>query len=56
MSGFRTDKNGLVDLAGGIGDFTTPKAVVFALQSDGHGGTLLSFGSAGQFLGVRSAL
>ena len=54
LTGFGADKTGFIDLVGGIGGFKTPKAVVAALQSDGHGGTLLSFGAAGHidFVGV----
>ena len=47
LSGFANDLSGVIDLRGGLGGFTTPQAVVSALTSDGHGGTLLSFGSAG---------
>ncbi len=54
LTGFGADKTGFVDLVGGIGGFKTANAVVAALKSDGHGGTLLSFGAAGQidFVGV----
>ena len=47
LSNFASDSSGVVDLIGGIGGLTTVDAVLSALQSDGHGGTLLAFGSAG---------
>jgi hypothetical protein len=47
LSDFADDHTGVIDLRGGIGGFATPEQVVSALTSDGHGGTLLSFGSAG---------
>ena len=42
LSNFLADKTGFVDLVGGVGGYKTAKAVVAALQSDGHGGTMLS--------------
>ena len=47
LSDFAQDPTGVIDLRGGLGGFTTPQEVVTALTSDGHGGTLLSFGAAG---------
>jgi hypothetical protein len=44
LTGFAKDSTGVIDLRGGLGGFTTPQAVVAALQSDHHGGTLLSLG------------
>jgi hypothetical protein len=51
------DTSGVVDLVGGIGGFTTTAAVLSALKSDGHGGSLLSFGSGSSldFAGVASS-
>jgi hypothetical protein len=49
ISGFASDPNSMVDLAGGLGGFTDAAMVVSALKSDGRGGTLLSFGN-GHFL------
>ena len=49
ISGFSLDANGVVDLTGGLGEFTDPTMVLSALTSDGRGGTLLSFGK-GHFL------
>ena len=49
ISGFSSDPNGVVDLTGGLGEFTDPTMVLSALTSDGRGGTLLSFGK-GDFL------
>ena len=46
LSNFVTDPTGVVDLIGGIGGFATTTAVLSALKSDGHGGTLLSFGGS----------
>jgi hypothetical protein len=44
ISGFALDANGVVDLTGGLGGFRDTTMVLFALKSDGRGGTLLSFG------------
>ena len=55
LSDFASDATGVVDLRGGIGGFTTPQDVVAALTSDGHGGTLLSFGTAGSLDFVNTA-
>jgi hypothetical protein len=54
ISGFASDPNGVVDLTGGLGGFTDATMVVSALQSDGRGGTLLSFGKGHllDFVGV----
>ena len=49
IAGFASDPSGVVDLTGGIGGFTDTAMVLAALQSDGRGGTLLSFGQ-GHFL------
>ena len=49
IAGFASDPNGVIDLTGGLGGFTDTTMVLSALQSDGRGGTLLSFGK-GQFL------
>ena len=45
LSHFASDRGGIIDLIGDIGGFATTTAVLSALKSDGHGGTLLSFGS-----------
>jgi len=45
LSNFASDPRGVVDLIGSIGGFKTTAAVLTALKSDGHGGTLLSFGA-----------
>lgn len=57
VSDFAHDPTGIIDLRGGVGGFTTPEGVVAALKSDGHGGTLLSFGTAGSldFINVTPA-
>jgi hypothetical protein len=58
LSNFASDPSGVVDLIGGLGGFTTTAAVVGALKSDGHGGTLLSFGKGSgplDFVGVPSS-
>jgi hypothetical protein len=54
LSHFGSDPSGVVELLGGIGHFTSTAGVLSALKSDGHGGTLLSFGSQGSldFAGV----
>ncbi len=54
LSDLAKDPTGVIDLRGGLGGFTTTKAVLAALQSDRHGGALLSFGKAGSldFLNV----
>jgi hypothetical protein len=49
ISGFASDPNSVVDLTGGLGGFTDTTMLLSALKSDGHGGTLLSFGK-GQFI------
>jgi hypothetical protein len=50
LSSFASDATGVVDLRGGIGGFTTVQQVKGALTSDGHRGTLLSFGTAGSLV------
>jgi hypothetical protein len=57
LSHFASDPGGVVDLIGGIGGFKSAAAVLSALKSDGHGGTLLSFGSGSSldFTGVASS-
>jgi hypothetical protein len=55
LSSFASDATGVVDLRGGIGGFTTVQQVKGALTSDGHGGTLLSFGTAGSLDFVNMA-
>jgi hypothetical protein len=54
IADFAKDPSGIIDLRGGLGGFATPQAVVAALQTDHHGGTLLSFGKGGSLdiLGV----
>ncbi len=48
VSGFGADTaSGVFDLLGGEGGYTTAGAAYAALTSDGHGGSLLSFGTAG---------
>ena len=47
LSDFAKDPTGVIDLRGAIGGFTTASAVLATLQSDHHGGALLSFGKAG---------
>jgi hypothetical protein len=49
ISGFASDPNGVIDLAGGVGGFTDAAMVLSALSNDGRGGTLLSLGK-GQLL------
>ena len=41
---------------GGVGGYKTAKAVVAALQSDGHGGTQLSLGTAGHIDFANTAM
>ena len=55
IAGFASDPGGVVDLTGGIGGFTDTAMVLAALQSDGRGGTLLSFGQSHflDFAGVK---
>ncbi len=57
LSHFASDPSGVVDLAGGVGGFVSAAAAVSALTSDGHGGSLLSFGSGGSldFTGVAAS-
>jgi hypothetical protein len=57
LSHFGSDPGGVVELLGGIGHFGSTAGVLSALKSDGHGGTLLSFGSQGSldFAGVASS-
>lgn len=57
LSNFASDSSGIVDLLGGIGGFKTTSDVLSALKSDGHGGTLLSFGGSGSldFVEVASS-
>ena len=48
VSGFGADTaSGVFDLLGGEGGYTNAGAAYAALTSDGHGGSLLSFGTAG---------
>lgn len=47
LSNFSSDHFGVIDLMGGVGGYTSTKAIMQALQSDGHGGTLLSLGASG---------
>jgi len=48
VSGFGADTaSGVFDLLGGIGGYSSAGAAYTALSSDGHGGSLLSFGTAG---------
>ena len=48
VSGFGADTaSGVFDLLGGEGAYTTAGAAYAALTSDGHGGSLLSFGTNG---------
>jgi hypothetical protein len=60
LSNFASDPSGVVDLIGGIGGFTTTSQVLSALKSDGHGGTLLSFGNGNSssldFTGIPPSL
>ncbi|HET7883231.1 MAG TPA: hypothetical protein VFL55_20260 [Acetobacteraceae bacterium] len=53
ISRFAVDRD-VIDLTGGVGGFTDTTSVLSALQSDGHGGTRLSFGNGGvlDFAGV----
>jgi hypothetical protein len=44
LSHFASDPSGVIELINGIGGFASTAAVVSSLRSDGHGGTLLSFG------------
>ena len=57
LSNYAADPTGVVDLIGGIGGFTTTEAVLSALTSDHHGGSVLSFGNGGSldFAGVSSS-
>ena len=55
LNNFLADKTGFVDLVG-VGGFKTAKAVVAALQSDGHGGTQLSLGTAGHIDFANTAM
>lgn len=55
------DPGFVLDLAGGVGGFAGATAVVDALRSDGHGGTLLAFGIGSNarsidFLGASEAM
>jgi glutamate mutase epsilon subunit len=54
ISNFAADTTALVHLVAGFGGYTSASAVVSALHSDGHGGTLLPLGAAGSidFIGV----
>jgi Ca2+-binding RTX toxin-like protein len=46
ITGFgTTDTSGVVDLKNNVGGYTSTAAIVNALQSDGHGGTMLSIGT-----------
>jgi hypothetical protein len=47
IAGFDHDYYGVIDLLNHAGGFATVGAVVAALKSDGHGGSLLSLGSTG---------
>ena len=55
LSDFARDATGVIDLRGGLGGFTTVQMVENALTSDSHGGTLLSFGTAGSLDFVNTA-
>jgi hypothetical protein len=57
LAHFASDPNGIVDLIGGIGGFQTAAAALTALKSDGHGGSLLSFGAGSSldFSGVAAS-
>jgi len=48
------DPSLLIDLTGGVGGYATTAAVLAALTSDGHGGTMLALGAHGtiDFLGL----
>ena len=48
-SNFVADPRGVVDLVEVLGGNTTTSAVLSALKSDGHGGTLLAFGDGSSF-------
>ena len=56
LNNFLADKTGFVDLVGGIGGYKTAKAVIAAIQSDGHGGTMLSLGTAGHIDFANTAM
>ena len=47
FQGFENDPSALVDLLGGVGGYANSDAVISALTTDGHGGSLLPLG-AGQ--------
>ncbi|MGD0634250.1 MAG: hypothetical protein ABSA13_08235 [Beijerinckiaceae bacterium] len=49
-----TDTSGVVDLKNGVGGYTSVTAIVDALHSDGHGGTILTLGTTGSidFVGI----
>jgi hypothetical protein len=55
LSDFANDPTGIVDLRGGVGWFTTVQQIGNALTSDGHGRTLLSFGTDGSLDFVNMA-
>jgi autotransporter passenger strand-loop-strand repeat protein len=56
ISGFGTsDVFGVVDLKNGVGGFNSVAAIVDALHSDGHGGTVLSLGNNGSIDFVGTA-
>ncbi len=55
ITGFgSTDKLGVIELLNGVGGYASAAAIVSALHSDGHGGSLLTLGTTGSidFLGV----
>jgi hypothetical protein len=54
LSNFLSDRHGVIDLTGGVGGYSRVSSVLSALQSDGHGGVLLSLGASGHidFVGV----
>ena len=57
LSNFLADHGGKVDLVDGAGGYTSIKSILHALQSYGHGGTLLSLGAQGSidFAGVPAS-
>jgi hypothetical protein len=56
LDNFLADKQGVVDLVGGVGGYHTAKAFVAALQSDGQGGTMLSLGASGHLDFANTAM
>jgi hypothetical protein len=54
LNNFLSDRHGVIDLTGGVGGYSRVSTVLSALQSDGHGGVLLSLGASGHidFVGV----